>query len=79
MKFLKILEKAWMLAAVAAFVMGTYYLVMLRTVNYHVYFPYFCCLFCVLLYNNIRRQRKFLENMKRESEAKEKAASPDVK
>jgi hypothetical protein len=70
MKFLQILEKAWLAAIVIAFVMGTYNLAMLRELSYHVYTPYVCGFFCILIYMNIRRQRIFLEKMKQDEENK---------
>jgi hypothetical protein len=63
MKFLKILERAWLVAVVAALVMGTYNLIIHRSVNYLVYFPYICAAFCFLIYRNIKSQRTFKENM----------------
>jgi hypothetical protein len=71
MKFLAILEKAWLAAAVAAVVMGTYNLITLQQLVYKVYFPYICCGFCLLIYRNIRGQRMFLEKMKEEQKDKQ--------
>jgi len=68
MKFLSILEKAWLAAIIIAFCMGTYNLVILRDFSYHVYTPYVCGFFCILIYYNIRRQRLFIEKMKRDQE-----------
>jgi hypothetical protein len=63
MTFLKILERAWLAAVVAAIILGTYNLIMLRTIGYQVYFPYICAVFCFLIYRNIKSQRTFKENM----------------
>lgn len=71
MKFLGVLEKAWLAAIVIAFGMGIYNAIMLRDFSYHVYTPLVCGGFCILIYMNIRRQRIFLKNMKRD-EKKEK-------
>ena len=46
MKFLQILERAWLAAIVIAFALGTYNLAMLRDFSYHVYTPYVCGSFC---------------------------------
>jgi hypothetical protein len=68
MKFLSFLEKAWLAAIVIAFCMGTYSAITLRDFSYHVYTPYVCGLFCILIYYNIRRQRLFIEKMKKDQE-----------
>lgn len=64
MKFLAILEKAWLAAAVAAIIMAVYNLITIRSITYKVYFPLFCCGFCILIYMNIRGQRRFVDKMK---------------
>ena len=75
MKFLGVLEKAWLAAIIIAFGMGIYNGVTLRDFSYHVYTPLVCGGFCILIYMNIRRQRIFLENMKKdEKKEKEPAA-----
>jgi hypothetical protein len=68
MKFLEILEKAWLAAIVIAFGMGIYNAVMLQNLSYHVYTPIVCGCFCILIYMNIHRQRLFVEKMKRDQE-----------
>jgi hypothetical protein len=70
MKFLGILEKAWLAAIVIAFGMGIYNAVTLQALTYRVYTPFVCGGFCILIYMNIRRQRLFVENMKKEQEKK---------
>lgn len=67
MKFLGFLEKAWLAAIVIAVGMGTYNAFMLRDFSYHVYTPFVCAGFCVLIYMNIRRQRLFVEKMKKDA------------
>lgn len=67
MKFLELLEKAWLAAIVIAFGMGIYNAVMLRDFSYHVYTPFVCGGFCILIYMNIRRQRLFVEKMKKDA------------
>jgi Na+/H+-translocating membrane pyrophosphatase len=64
MKFLAILEKAWLAAAVAAIIMAVYNLITIQSITYKVYFPLFCCGFCILIYMNIRGQRRFVDKMK---------------
>jgi hypothetical protein len=71
MKFLEILEKAWLAAIAAAFGMGMYNVFMFRDFSYHVYVPFVCGGFCILIYINIHRQRLFVEKMKKEEEARE--------
>jgi len=63
MKFLEYLEKAWLVAAAASFVVGIYNFVTLRVFDNHVYFPLFCGMFCILIWFNIRGQRRFREKM----------------
>ena len=64
MKFLQYFEKAWIAAAVAAIVVTFYNLITLRTFfDNRVYFPLFCAGFCVLIWYNIRGQRRFREKM----------------
>jgi hypothetical protein len=66
MKFLQILEKAWLSAIVIAFGLGIYNAINLGNFSYHVYTPLVCGGFSILIYINIRRQRLFLEKMKQE-------------
>lgn len=63
MKILEYFEKAWIAAAVAAFIVTLYNLVTLRIFDHHVYFPLFCGLFCILIWQNIRGQRKFRDKI----------------
>ena len=74
MKMLQYMERAWLLAAVAAAVLCLYngfrYQSLLNT---SVYFPAFCAVFCVLIFYNIRRQRLFREEMLKEEEQKQSA------
>lgn len=71
MKILQYFEKAWIFAAVSSFVVGLYNLVTLRVFDNHVYFPFFCGMFCILLWFNIRGQRRFRDKMFNESKEKE--------
>ena len=70
MKFLEILEKAWLAAAILAVFMGAFNLITTLKFNYAVYFPFVCCGFCILIYMNIRGQRRFVEKMKKSEEKK---------
>ena len=63
MGILKYLEKAWIVAAIAALVVMLYNLITLRVFDSHVYFPLFCAVFCVLIWYNIRGQRRFRERI----------------
>jgi membrane protein required for beta-lactamase induction len=63
MKFLKTIEKAWLLAAAASLVVVLYNLVTHRQFDQQIYFPFFCALFCILIYYNVRGQRKFREKL----------------
>jgi uncharacterized membrane protein len=66
---LQILERAWLLAATAALLVAIYYLVTTQAFNHFVYFPLFCCAFCVFLFFNVRSQRKFKETIEKEKQA----------
>lgn len=63
MKILEYFEKAWIMAMIAAFGVAIYNLVMLRGFDRHVYFPIICGVFCLLIWYNLRGQRKFREKM----------------
>lgn len=64
MKFLQYLEKAWLFAAFAAVLTALFNLVTKQTFSYPFYFPLFTAMFCLLLYFNVRGQRKFQEALK---------------
>jgi predicted Co/Zn/Cd cation transporter (cation efflux family) len=66
MKLLQILEKAWMVAAIAAIVTGIINLITTRQFGHSVYFAFICAGFCALIYYNVRGQRRFTEKMKAE-------------
>ncbi|HLP20297.1 MAG TPA: hypothetical protein VK174_08350 [Chitinophagales bacterium] len=74
MKMLRYFEKAWIGVCVLAFVVGLYNLVTLRSFDNRVYFPFFCGLFCILIWYNIRGQRRFREKMIEENEQKHNPA-----
>ena len=63
MKVLEYLEKAWIVAAICAFGVMLYNLVTLRTFDYHLYFPFFCGCFCLLIWYNVRGQRRFRDKI----------------
>ena len=73
MKFLQLLEKAWLAAIVIAVGMGTFNLITLGNFSYRVYTPFVCAGFCVLIYMNIRRQRIFLEQRQKDEAAQNRA------
>ncbi|MBS1618578.1 MAG: hypothetical protein JST76_08670 [Bacteroidetes bacterium] len=75
MKFLEILERAWMVAAIAALALGVFNLISYQRFDRLVYFPIVCAGFCVLIYMNIRGQRRFREKMLQD-EAQRKAGMP---
>jgi hypothetical protein len=74
MKILQYLEKAWIAAGISAFVVAVYNLITLRVFDNRVYFPFFCCLFCLLIWFNIRGQRKFREKIFNEKNGSGKPA-----
>ena len=63
MKFLRYLEKAWLVAAVCALIVAIYNFIMIQTFSSRVYFPLICAGFCVLIWFNIRGQRRFREKI----------------
>jgi hypothetical protein len=62
MKFLLILEKAWLIGAAVAFAMGTVNIFIAKQ-PYQIYMPYVCCAGCIVIYMNVKGQRKFKEKM----------------
>jgi len=67
MKILQYLQYAWMVATVCALSVVVYNLVTLQTFDYRVYFPLFCALFCILIWYNIRGQRRFRDKVMQEN------------
>jgi len=63
MKILGYFEKAWIVAAAASIIVMLYNLITLRTFDNRVYFPLFCAMFCILIWYNIRGQRRFREKV----------------
>lgn len=63
MKILQYFEKAWIGAAIASLIVAFYNLITLREISNRVYFPFFCAGFCILIWSNIRGQRRFREKM----------------
>ena len=76
MKFLQLLEQAWLAAIVIAFGMGIYNAIIYRDLSYHVYTPFVCGGFCILIYFNIHRQRLFVDKMEAD---KKKESSKSAK
>jgi hypothetical protein len=79
MRFLKILEQAWLAAIIIAFGMGIYNAITYRDFSYHVYTPFVCGAFCILIYYNIHRQRLFVEKMKADKEKENPHPNPSPK
>ena len=72
MKILEYFEKAWIAAAVVSVVVAVYNLVTLQQITNRVYFPFFCAMFCVLIWMNIRGQRRFREKILNEKQEDKK-------
>lgn len=70
MKILQYFEKAWVAAAIASIIVGVYNLITLQQITTRVYFPFMCAMFCILIWMNIRGQRRFREKMMGEKEEK---------
>lgn len=52
------------MAAAASLIVAIYNLIALRRLtDNHVYFPLFCAMFCVLIWFNVRGQRRFREKV----------------
>ena len=66
MKILLYLEKAWLIAATASVIVSIYNLAAIRTFEVHVYFPLICACFCLLIWFNVRGQRKFRDKIFKE-------------
>ncbi|MBS1614410.1 MAG: hypothetical protein JST49_16435 [Bacteroidetes bacterium] len=63
MKILSYLERAWVGAAIAALIVAVYNAITLQVFDNRVYFPIFCSIFCMLLWYNVRGQRRFKEKI----------------
>ncbi|MBK7148985.1 MAG: hypothetical protein IPH78_09215 [Bacteroidetes bacterium] len=63
MKIFEYFEKAWIGAAIAALLVALYNFATLRVFDNRVYFPLFCVGFCLLIWFNLRGQRRFKEKM----------------
>jgi hypothetical protein len=72
MKFLQLLERAWILATITALGVTVLNIFKYKTFDYHVYFPLFCAAFCGFLYYNVKSQRTFAEKIRKEKEEEEK-------
>ncbi|MDB5284465.1 MAG: hypothetical protein JWO06_3540 [Bacteroidota bacterium] len=70
MKILQYLEKAWIFAGACALLVALYNLITLRVFDNHVYFPLICSVFCLLIWYNVRGQRKFREKVFGENDEK---------
>ena len=70
MKILQYFERAWIGASVASFTVMACNGFTLRVFDNHIYFPFFCGIFCLLIWSNIRGQRKFREKLDKEREGK---------
>jgi hypothetical protein len=70
MRILRYLEKAWIVAALSSFGVAIYNLVISRIFDSHVYFPMICGGFCLLLWFNVRGQRKFRDKIFGENQEK---------
>ncbi len=68
MKIFQYFEKAWIAAAIAAFLVACYNMAMFRTFDNRVYFPLLCVGFCLLIWFNLRGQRRFREKMLQEQD-----------
>lgn len=73
MKILQYFEKAWLVAAAVAVVVAAYNLISLRVFDNHVYFPILCAMFCVLIWYNLRGQRRFRQKITDENRQKNKS------
>ncbi len=66
MKILLYLEKAWLIAASASVIVAIYNLITIGSFDVHVYFPLICAGFCMLIWFNVRGQRKFRDKIFKE-------------
>lgn len=64
MNIMRVVEKIWVLAAIASFVVVIVNYVKIGTINHLVYFPFFCGIFCIILFFNLRSQNNFKDNLK---------------
>jgi len=79
MKFLQLLEKAWLYAAAISIVVMLYNAVAHRHFDQQIYFPLFCAMFCGLIYFNVKSQRKFREKMDEREQKHNPKTNSDLK
>ncbi|NNC96102.1 MAG: hypothetical protein HKN92_11115 [Chitinophagales bacterium] len=67
-KFLKLLEKAWIFAMVAALAVAIYNFYKEPVFSHKIYFPIFVAIFCFIVYRTKKNHRKFLETIKQNND-----------
>jgi energy-coupling factor transporter transmembrane protein EcfT len=66
MNIMRVVEKIWILAAIASFAVVVVNFLKIGTINHLVYFPFFCGIFCIILFFNLRSQNNFKDKMKQQ-------------
>jgi energy-coupling factor transporter transmembrane protein EcfT len=69
MNIMRWVEKVWLMAAVASFAVCIFHWVRLGKINHLVYFSFFCGIFCIILFLNLRSQNNFKDKLKKGSKS----------
>ena len=64
LKILRYYEKLWIAAFICALVVTAVNFIKYQVIDYRVYFPFFCGIFCITVYYVKRNHRIFLENFR---------------
>lgn len=67
MNIMRFVEKFWVLAAVVSFGVAVFNFTKQDSINHLVYFPFFCGIFCIILFFNLRSQNNFKDSLKKQN------------
>lgn len=67
MNIMRVVEKFWIVASLASFAVVIINFIKINKVNHTVYFPFFCGIFCLILFFNLRSQNNFKDKLKKPS------------
>jgi Flp pilus assembly protein TadB len=63
MKFLKLYEKLWLVAALVAVIVTIVNCFVYKKFDHHIYFPILVCMATIAMYFTKRNHRRFMEKM----------------
>lgn len=65
MNIMRVVEKFWIVASLASFAVVVINFIKISKINHTVYFPFFCGIFCLILFFNLRSQNNFKDQLKK--------------